>query len=155
MSTPKDATLTENANSVTPRLAPSENGSVAEKKGKWTAALHTLSDEERRLFKNLDAEKPALGILQDVLAATLKKKEDCLRKRRKVRIPGRDIVIRDVLDKLSAWVTMFISIGDIIVQYDPVHAALPWAAVRFVLEVAVNGFETLDLALSSIERLAN
>lgn len=40
-------------------------------------------------------------------------------------------------------------------QYDPVHAALPWAAVRFVLEVAVNGFETLDLALSSIERLAN
>lgn len=108
MSTPKDATLTENANSVTPRLAPSENGSVAEKKGKWTAALHTLSDEERRLFKNLDAEKPALGILQDVLAATLKRKEDCLRKRRKVRISGREIVIRDVLDKLSAWVKKFI-----------------------------------------------
>ncbi|EFY94771.2 Ankyrin repeat-containing domain protein [Metarhizium robertsii ARSEF 23] len=155
MSTPEDATLTENADSVTPRLVPSENGSVAEKEGKWTAALHALSDEERQLFQNLDAEKPALGILQYVLAATLKKKEDCLRKRRKVRIPGREIVIRDVLDKLSAWVTKFISIGDIIVQYDPVHAALPWAAVRFVLQVAVNDFETLDLALSSIERLVN
>lgn len=87
---------------------PSENGSVAEKKGKWTAALHALSDEERQLFKNLDGEKPALGILQNVLAATLKKKEDCLRKRRKVRIPGREIVIHNVLDKLSAWVTKFI-----------------------------------------------
>lgn len=40
-------------------------------------------------------------------------------------------------------------------QYDPVHAALPWAAVRFVLQVAVNDFETLDFALSSIERLVN
>jgi hypothetical protein len=108
MSTPEDATLTENADSVTPRLVPSENGSVAEKEGKWTAALHALSDEDRQLFKNLDAEKPALGILQDVLAATLKKKEDYIRKRRKVRIPGREIVIRDVLDKLSAWVTKFI-----------------------------------------------
>lgn len=40
-------------------------------------------------------------------------------------------------------------------QYGPVHAALPWAAVRFVLQVAVSDFETLDLALSSIERLVN
>ncbi|QLI65362.1 uncharacterized protein G6M90_00g001560 [Metarhizium brunneum] len=94
-----------------------------------------------------------LGILQDVLAETLKKKEDCLRKRGKVKIQGREIVIRDVLNKLSACITKFISIGDIIVQYDPVHAALPWAAVRFVLQVAVDDPETFDLVLFYIERL--
>ncbi|KAK9443482.1 Ankyrin repeat-containing domain protein [Metarhizium brunneum] len=147
MSTPDDA------DSVTTRLVASQNGSVAEKEGKWTAALHALGDEERQLFKNLDVEKLALGILQDVLAETLKKKEDCLRKRGKVRIQGREIVIRDVLDKLSACITKFISIGDIIVQYDPVHAALPWAAARFVLQVAVDDPETFDLVLFYIERL--
>lgn len=31
---------------------------------------------------------------------------------------------------------LLLGIGDTIVQYDPGHAALPWAAVRFVLQVS-------------------
>ena len=29
----------------------------------------------------------------------------------------------------------FKEVGDIAVQYDPGHAALPWAAIRFFLQV--------------------
>lgn len=41
-----------------------------------------------------------------------------------------------VADKLVGWVEKFISIGDVIVSFDPVHAALPWAGLRFLLQVS-------------------
>lgn len=108
MPTLEDTKPTDETDSST--LAASEDGSVAEKQGKWAAALRALSDEDRQLFENLhlDAQKPALSVLQDVLAATNEKKEECVKKRIKVKIKGREIVIRDVLDKISAWVTKFI-----------------------------------------------
>jgi hypothetical protein len=30
---------------------------------------------------------------------------------------------------------MFKQVGDVAVQYDPAHAALPWAGIRFLLQV--------------------
>lgn len=43
--------------------------------------------------------------------------------------------MREKAERLMGWVTKFRDIGDIVVQYDPVHAALPWAGVRFILTV--------------------
>ena len=45
------------------------------------------------------------------------------------------IVLRDIFAKVAAWIQTFIEVGDIAVQYDPGHAALPWALVRFLLKV--------------------
>lgn len=60
-----------------------------------------------------------------------------MQKRWVLKISGhRRIIIRDVLDKIALWITKFKEIGDVIVQYDPTHAALPWAGVRFLLEVS-------------------
>jgi hypothetical protein len=39
------------------------------------------------------------------------------------------------LAKVAKWADRFKEIGDIAVQYDPAHAALPWAGVRFLLQV--------------------
>jgi 3-dehydroquinate synthetase len=39
------------------------------------------------------------------------------------------------IEKFLNCMDRFKEIGDIIVQFDPVHAALPWAAVRFLLKV--------------------
>ena len=44
--------------------------------------------------------------------------------------------LRDVFNKIAKWVEKFIEVGDIAVQYDPLHAALPWAALRFILKVS-------------------
>ena len=43
--------------------------------------------------------------------------------------------MRETASRLVGWITKFKEIGDIAVQYDPVHAALPWAGVRFILLV--------------------
>lgn len=56
---------------------------------------------------------------------------------------GETVYVRELLAKESKWINHFKDIGDIIVQYDPVHAALPWAGVRFLLTVG-DGFHTLS-----------
>jgi hypothetical protein len=53
----------------------------------------------------------------------------------KIQWGGEDIVLRNVVMKIVHWVDKFKQIGDVIVQYDPGHAALPWAAFRFLLQV--------------------
>ena len=37
--------------------------------------------------------------------------------------------------KILQWVSKFKQIGDIIIQFDPLHSALPWAGFRFLLQV--------------------
>ncbi|UKZ47084.1 hypothetical protein TrVGV298_001298 [Trichoderma virens] len=41
------------------------------------------------------------------------------------------------VEKTISILNQFISVGDVAVSYDPVHAALPWAAVRVVLVVSM------------------
>lgn len=48
---------------------------------------------------------------------------------------GKRIILRDVVMKIFGWIDKFKQIGDIVVQYDPGHMALPWAAFRFVMQV--------------------
>lgn len=49
---------------------------------------------------------------------------------------GKVIILRDVVEKIIAWLDKFMKIGDLAMQYDVLHAALPWAAVRFVLQAS-------------------
>ena len=51
------------------------------------------------------------------------------------RKSGEIVIMRDVFAKFVRWIDMFKEIGDVAVQYDPVHAALPWAGIRFILQV--------------------
>ena len=56
----------------------------------------------------------------------------------KIKFREEEVVLRDVGMKILRWVDKFKHIGDIIFQYDPVHAALPWAGFRFLLQVGLN-----------------
>ena len=44
--------------------------------------------------------------------------------------------IGERIDKSAGVLTHFLSAGDVAVSFDPVHAALPWAAIRVVLVVS-------------------
>ncbi len=48
---------------------------------------------------------------------------------------GREVILRDTATKLLTWLDKFKQVGDIVVNHDPQHFALPWAGVRFLLEV--------------------
>ena len=67
---------------------------------------------------------------------------------------GNSIYLRDVLSKTVAWITKFREVGDTLVQYDPGHAAVPWTAVRFVLQAAVNENEIHGAILEGVEQVS-
>lgn len=100
----------------------------------WEAALATLSPGDQQALNLSSLDK--LGALDQVLEATKKKMEICRQKQWKYTWKGEAIVLRDVADKLLAWVDKFKAIGDVVVSFDPTHAALPWAGFRFLLQVS-------------------
>lgn len=72
-------------------------------------------------------ESGGLGICRDVLQLAQKKGEEC---------EGEPWVkVRGICESIVKWVQKFVQVGDIVAQADPVHVGLPWAALRFILQV--------------------
>ncbi|KAI5809183.1 hypothetical protein BZA77DRAFT_292299 [Pyronema omphalodes] len=59
------------------------------------------------------------------------------------------------IDKLLNWIDKFKEIGDIVVQYDPAHAALPWAAFRLLLNICVARHTTREAIVDGLEYIAS
>lgn len=97
-------------------------------------AVAEMSDEDR---KNIDFSGPdKLDILSDLHEITEKSREDCVKKRwRYTRKSGESVILVDLFGKIVKWIDLFKQVGDIAVQYDTAHAALPWAGIRFLLQV--------------------
>ncbi|KAJ9155746.1 1-alkyl-2-acetylglycerophosphocholine esterase [Pleurostoma richardsiae] len=118
----------------------------------WAEAIQKLTKEDRDRLKILDdMSRDPHAVVCDVLAATNEKKDDCLRKRWSIVLKGQTIILRDVFEKIAVWVNKFMAIGDLAVQYDPVAAALPWAAVRLIMQASVNDVEAFGQVIMSLE----
>jgi ankyrin repeat domain-containing protein 50 len=104
----------------------------------WAEAQQKLSDKEKAaitlLWPPLQANSQA-DTPQQLIAVVEKKREECDQKRWKFKLNGRQILLRDVAEKVIIWLNKFKEIGDVAVNFDPVHTALPWAGVRFLLQV--------------------
>lgn len=123
---------------------------------RWAAAMNSLENADQELLRPMIEQNTASdAIARDILKAVNARKAECVKRRWRVKMNGRDIIIRDVLDKISSWISKFLVIGDTLIQIDPVHAAAPWAALRLVMQTAVNDFETFGSILASVERLTN
>ncbi|KAH7311602.1 ankyrin repeat-containing domain protein [Stachybotrys elegans] len=114
----------------------------------WEAAYRSLDDGLRATLSSTDKN--------DVLAALLKtaaqKRGLCLLKQLKFKLPNGDVIIlRDIIEKICKWVNTFIAIGDVAVQYNPSAAAIPWAAVRFILQAAINDIHIEGTMVADLE----
>lgn len=78
-------------------------------------------------------EPERLESLKQLLGHAMRAKRENITGQWKVKWGGKEINVREKAEKLVGWITKFKEIGDIVSQYDPVHAALPWAGVRFIL----------------------
>lgn len=86
--------------------------------------------------------------VDQALKSVRDKRQTCLDKRWKWTIGGQEIVLRDEADKLVGWLNRFKSVGDIASNADPIHAGLPWAGIRLLLEVGRLISTRLDTDLS-------
>jgi hypothetical protein len=111
----------------------------------WGQALNSLPAGDRaKLNSNpsvaaVAQRQPGLQTLPDLLKrvcdVAMRKKDELDEKSWSFELHGRRHKLRDVAGKIVKWVNLFKQVGDIAIQHDPGHAALPWAGVRFLLEV--------------------
>lgn len=118
----------------------------------WDEALLSLPDDERAKLNIAQADED--DILRKVLAVVEERKEKCIGKQWKVKkFDGSEVVIRTELEKVITWVNKFKQVGDVAANYDPAHAALPWAAVRFILQSTINDVEIFSCMVEGIEKV--
>ena len=105
----------------------------------WDVAFAKLPSKEQQTLRS------GLGFpvtIEDVRASIAEARGKAAKKWT-IKGPRGDINLRVHFDKIVHWVQEFLAIGDTIVTYDPGHAALPWAAMRFLLQVRQAVYEPI------------
>lgn len=100
-------------------------------------ALELLSDGDRSIIRKHTlptAGEIDLALVQAIAAAKVKQRR-CIERRWTFTFAGRAVTLEDEADKVVHWLNRFKCVGDVVVNVDPVHAGLPWAGIRFLLEV--------------------
>lgn len=119
----------------------------------WSEALTKLSLNEQEHLQKLQPAISESGI-DKLLVLTQQVQKKGEETSWKLCVGGKDIFMRDVAGKIMSWLTKFKEIGDIAVNFDPVHAALPWAGVRFLLQAVLAEHEQMDDLVVAIEKLS-
>lgn len=117
----------------------------------WQKAFDSLPDHVKVTLNQANDQK--LDKLYAALKVAEDKRQISVRKRWKISRPngGEDIILRDVLEKIVRWIRCFRDVGDSIMQYDPGYAALPWAAVRFLLQSVINDVDVHTAMVEDLE----
>ena len=78
------------------------------------------------------------AVVQQALTATKRKQAICQSKRWTFTFCGRAVILREKADSIVKWLDRFKQVGDVASNADPVHIGLPWAGIRFLLEVSIT-----------------
>jgi hypothetical protein len=98
--------------------------------------LEQLEEKDKRVINAVTSSDDEISsVLSAVYAACKEKKELCEKKGWTFTLRGRTVKLREQADKVIFWLDKFKQVGDVAANADPMHVALPWAAIRFLLEV--------------------
>jgi hypothetical protein len=61
------------------------------------------------------------------------------------------IFVRDSIDGLLRSVQAFERVGNTIASFDPIHFALPWAAMQFLLTLTISDEQILGTLVDGLE----
>ncbi|KAI0392363.1 ankyrin repeat-containing domain protein [Xylariaceae sp. FL0594] len=118
----------------------------------WNEAMDNLTEDERREMVELKAQaaSKSTNTPQDV-ASSLQEQLDKTFKTQKADSSKAGRVIESSIRILKE----FLSAGDVAVSFDPMHAALPWAAVRAVLVLVTSHFELRNQILAGLTMVSS
>ncbi|KAI8661998.1 NACHT domain-containing protein [Fusarium keratoplasticum] len=121
----------------------------------WDEAMGRLSEDDKAWINGnsqqfLDSSGPGV---RGIIALVDQKRQECEANRwTTVQVFRTTINLSDLASNAITWLNKFKEVGDTIVQYDPGHAALPWAATRFILQSAISYEEHMAFSLLSVEK---
>jgi hypothetical protein len=102
----------------------------------WQEAAEKLPEKDKKSLELLKSGTSATNIVEDALARVKCSEERVNGDLITIKTKRGEVPLRHYVDKLTKVLIQFREIGDTIVQYDPGHAALPWAGVRLLLNVS-------------------
>jgi hypothetical protein len=115
---------------------PSKPDTLTDGTSLWESAYAALTprDQQKLAFVRQESFPSHSALLSKIE----EKRNDCLKRQWTLytKSDGEQVKVRDVIDKVADSIKSFRDMVDAAVQYDPGHAALPWAAVRFFLQVS-------------------
>ena len=119
----------------------------------WIKAYNELPTEYKQdleCVNNTDSDKPEkLEVLKQLLEHAMEARRTNIASQWKLKWGDKEINVREKAEKLVGWIVKFKEVVDVAVQYDPVHAALPWAGVRFILTVCPSRAYTKSFYIQS------
>ncbi|KAF5695680.1 ankyrin repeat-containing protein [Fusarium denticulatum] len=121
----------------------------------WKQAAAYLNDDDREILERINANDDSDRTFADLRGSITKKQKLSQEKSWKVTFGGRRIVLRDVLAKTVTWLDSFKAIGDLVSQADPVHAGIPWSAIKIVLSVLTADQEQMGLIIIGMEQVTS
>ena len=74
-------------------------------------------------------------VVSQLIRATERSHDSMLRKQWRIGLAGKEIVVRDQLEKLLKAVKIFKDLASVAAGLDPTHAAIPWAGVCLIMQV--------------------
>ena len=116
----------------------------------WQEAVEKLPEKDKKSLELPKSGTSATNIVEDALAGVRSSEDKVNRNLIRVKTKRGEVPLRHYVDKLTKVLVQFREIGDTLVQYDPGHAALPWAGVRLLLNVSVIPFIRLVVVLMRV-----
>jgi hypothetical protein len=101
-------------------------------------ALILLKESERVLIQEYILSDDIASALKHAFEAAQAKRKVCESKRWIFTMGRHTVKLQDEADKVILWLDRFKLVGDIAVNADPIHAGLPWAGIRLLLEVCIH-----------------
>lgn len=105
----------------------------------WSHALEKLQRRKPELSEILNnlknSSQSGKSIIDQLVLETEKAQQDVAKKQWKVQWKGKEIILREQLEKILKAVQVFQDLGGAAASLDPVHAGLPWAGISFLVQV--------------------
>ncbi|KAI4138069.1 MAG: hypothetical protein L6R39_006981, partial [Caloplaca ligustica] len=97
------------------------------------------------------------SVLSSVYDEAKARQNDSEKKQWKVKKPGKngeEVKLRDIYGAIASCATRFRDVGDLVVQADPVHTALPWVVIRTCLTAGINEHEMYGIMMQGLEMIS-
>jgi hypothetical protein len=103
----------------------------------WASARSRLPDKDKKTISKFVPinEIGTTSMPSALLQAVHAKREICEKNHWSFQYKGRTIRLKDAADRVLLCMEKFKAVGDIAVNADPIHAGLPWAGIRLLLQV--------------------
>ncbi|KAI7919212.1 ankyrin repeat and SOCS box protein 7 [Pyricularia oryzae] len=123
--------------------------------GLWDQAFCGLADDDRKELESLKSDDNHMDP-SEIARIAQRKRDECVKKQWNLYTnkAGDQVKVRDLLSSVVNWLNRFKEVCDAAVQFDPVHAALPWAVVRGLLMIAVSDVQTFGTMVEGVDRIS-